>query len=110
MENLKSKSSLNTKEKDFSINNAEKENKFLLNAVNEGCGLQLLKSLESETVQLVIFDPQYENVKDATTQHKEMGDHSAFYAYPIKEQTEQQIKDFCQEIKRILKPSGYLSL
>ena len=89
------------------------KNKWLVNTPQEGDGLQLLKDLKDEVVQLVIFDPQYEDVKKVTVGGG-ISDSKIrkvfFHPSPIKEQTEMDIKEFCKEIFRVLKPNGWMML
>jgi predicted methyltransferase len=69
--------------------------------------------LKDEVVQLVIFDPQYEDVKKVTVGGG-ISDSKIrkvfFHPSPIKEQTEMDIKEFCKEIFRVLKPNGWMML
>ncbi|CAI2191893.1 7103_t:CDS:2, partial [Funneliformis geosporum] len=44
----------------------QQPSKFLLNIVQEGDGLELLRDLKDEVTQLVIFDPQYQPFKGLT--------------------------------------------
>ena len=81
----------------------EREKQWLLNAVNEGDGLELLRSLKNEVAQLVIFDPQYKDTKNTA---KHVNEH--YYKLPHANQDEQNIKDFVKEIARVLKPSAFL--
>jgi DNA modification methylase len=83
----------------------QRDSQFLLNTVNEGDGLELLKSLKSEVVQLVIFDPQYRSAKETTDRNYHFGG-----APPNSEQDDRQIKEFCYRIFRVLKQGGYLLL
>jgi len=82
--------------------------KFLLNTINEDDGLELLRSLQDNSVQLVIFDPQYEKVKKVTMIHRSASDYTQYHEYPLIEQSDQQIEEFCQQIQRVLKPNAFL--
>jgi len=87
--------------------------KFLLNIVQEGDGLELLRDLKDEVAQLVIFDPQYKNtVKVVLGTRKCCYDKDyyrpAFHKYENLDQDQENIKEFVKEIERILKPSGFL--
>jgi len=76
-----------------------KQAKFKLNAINQGNGLDLLRSLPRNSANLVFFDPQYEKVKQVLKRD-----------YPLAFQPDEQISQFCQEIARVLKPSGFCLL
>jgi site-specific DNA-methyltransferase (adenine-specific) len=73
--------------------------KFRLNSINQGNGLQLLKSLPENRAKLIFFDPQYEKVKKVLKRN-----------YPLKFQMDQEISQFLKEIERILKPSAFCLL
>lgn len=77
----------------------ERESKFAYNAINQGDGLELLRSLPNNSVKLVFFDPQYEKVRQVLSLN-----------YPLSFQPDKQISQFCQEISRVLKPSGFCLL
>jgi len=72
---------------------------FAYNAVNEGDGLDLLRSLPKNSTNLVFFDPQYEPVSKVLKKN-----------YPLSFQPDSQISQFCQAIARILKPSAFCLL
>ncbi|KLL05268.1 MAG: adenine-specific DNA methylase [Mycoplasmataceae bacterium RV_VA103A] len=82
----------------------EREREWLYNTVQEGDGLELLKSLGGETAQLVIFDPQYRPVEETNRTTE------TFYKQPNQEQSEMNITAFFKEINRILKPSAFCLL
>ena len=73
--------------------------------MNEGDGLKLLDWLQPESVQLAFFDPQYKETKGTTDRYYYLGDEPPNY-----NQDEQQIKDFCHKIGRVLKLGGFLML
>jgi len=75
----------------------ERESKFKPNAVNEGDGLELLRSLSANSAKLVFFDPQYSQVKDVIKVHQA----------PMIYQDQENIQEFLKEIARVLKPSGF---
>jgi len=77
----------------------ERENYFAYNAINEGDGLDLLRSLPKNSAQLIFFDPQYEPVSKVLKKN-----------YPLNFQPDSQISQFCQAIARILKPSAFCFL
>jgi len=76
-----------------------KKTKFKHNAINQGDGLELLRYLPDNSVKLVFFDPQYEKVKQVLKRN-----------YPLAFQPDEQINQFCREIARALKPSGFCLL
>lgn len=58
-----------------------------------------MRSLPNNSVKLVFFDPQYEKVRQVLSLN-----------YPLSFQPDKQISQFCQEISRVLKPSGFCLL
>ena len=86
---------------------------FLLNVVQEGDGLELLRDLKDEVAQLVIFDPQYKDAEEVGVVHKKFKDKKRNLYYKLdflKEQSSLDIKKFLLPIERILKPNGYFCL
>src|SRR3954451_11928919 len=77
----------------------ERESKFAYNAINQGDGLELLRSLSANSVKLVFFDPQYEKVKQVLKLN-----------YPLSFQPDEEISQFCQAIAKVLKPSAFCLL
>ncbi len=75
----------------------ERESSFAYNAVNEGNGLELLRSLPANSTKLVFFDPQYSPVKDVIKVHQA----------PMIYQPLAQIQAFLKEIARVLQPNGF---
>ena len=73
---------------------------FKPNAINQGDGLELLRSLPANSAKLVFFDPQYEPANQV----------SRIKDWPLAYQTSAQIKQFLREINRVLKPSGFCLL
>jgi len=73
--------------------------KFKPNAINQGDGLELLRSLPANSANLVFFDLQYEKVRQVLKRD-----------YPLAFQPDEQISQFCREIARALKPSGFCLL
>ena len=71
-------------------------------------GLELLKSLESHSVDLCFFDPQYRGVLDKMRYGNE-GERQKGRSALI-QMSEESIKSFIAEINRVLKPSCYLML
>jgi len=77
---------------------SEKE-EYLLNTRQSGEALELLTNLESNSVSLVFFDPQYEAVRQVLRTD-----------YPLYSQSDYQILRILQQIERILKPSAFCLL
>jgi len=75
------------------------KSKFKPNTINQGDGLELLRSLPANSAKLFFFDPQYEKVKQVLKRN-----------YPLAFQPDEQIRQFCREIARELKPSGFCLL
>lgn len=71
-------------------------------------GLELLKSLESASIDLCFFDPQYRGVLDKMRYGNE-GERQKGRSTLI-QMSEESIKSFIAEINRVLKPSCYLML
>lgn len=71
-------------------------------------GLTLLKSLESASIDLCFFDPQYRGVLDKMRYGNE-GERQKGRSALI-QMSEESIKSFIIEINRVLKPSCYLML
>jgi len=83
--------------------------KFLFNTINEGDGLELLRNLPNNSVQLVIFDPQYRNIDEvAPINSKRIK--IPFHSQPLYDQSQMDITTFFKEIERVLKPSGFVIL
>ena len=72
---------------------------FLLNTKQAGEALELLSSLESNSVSLVFFDPQYEPVKNVLSVN-----------YPLYSQSDYQILRILEQVERVLKPSSFCLL
>lgn len=77
----------------------QKEGKFSLNTKQSGEALELLSSLESDSVSLVFLDPQYEPVRNVLSAN-----------YPLYSQSDYQILRILEQIERILKPSAFCLL
>jgi hypothetical protein len=77
----------------------EKQFKFSLNTKQTGEALELLSSLENNSVSLVFFDPQYEPVRKMLPTN-----------YPLYSQSDYQILRILEQIERILKPSAFCLL
>lgn len=79
-----------------------------LNARNKGDGLKLLTSLDSDSVPLVFFDPQYRGVLDKLKYGNEGERQKRRAALP--QMTDFNIWEFGIEINRVLKPSGHCAM
>lgn len=81
---------------------------FVENGYNIGDGLDLLKSLSDESAAIVFFDPQYRGVFD----HLALGNEDAKQPrrLALQQMTEDVIKNFIQEIGRVLRPNGHFFL
>lgn len=71
-------------------------------------GLELMEHLESQSVDLCFFDPQYRGVLDKLKYGNE-GERQKGRAN-LEQMSEQTIISFIAEIDRVLKPSSYLML
>jgi hypothetical protein len=70
-------------------------NKYLSNTKQSGEALELLTSLEDNTVSLIFLDPQYEPVRQVLHTN-----------YPLSSQSDYQILRILEQIERVLKPSA----
>ena len=75
------------------------DRKFSLNTKQSGEALELLSNLESNSVSLVFFDPQYEPVRNVLRTD-----------YPLYSQSDYQILRILEKIERILRPSSFCLL
>ena len=71
-------------------------------------GLELMRGLESSSITLCFFDPQYRGVLDKMKYGNE-GERQKGRASLV-QMSQEQICAFLGEIERLLKPSGYLML
>lgn len=78
------------------------------NSCNRGDGLELLRSLESDSVPLVFFDPQYRGILDKMCMGNEGSKMKGRSALP--QMPDELICTFAREIERVLKPSGHCAL
>lgn len=67
--------------------------------------MTLLRSLKSDSVKLIFFDPQYRQVLDKLKFGNEGKRQKRRAELP--QMDEKTIKEFCWQIERVLKPSGY---
>lgn len=72
-------------------------------------GLDLLCSLDDETIRVCFFDPQYRGVLDKLKYGNE-GEKRGRNRSELPQMDENTIKEFLKEIERVLLPSGYLFL
>lgn len=72
-------------------------------------GLDLLSKINSETIKLAFFDPQYRGVLDKLNYGNEVKNRSKKRA-GLPQMSEETILEFIGEINRVLKPSGYLMM
>ncbi len=78
------------------------------NYKNKIDGLTLLKQIESNSIKTCFFDPQYRGVLDKMKYGNEGARQIGRCALP--QMNEETIKNFLQEIARVLKPSGHCFL
>ena len=69
----------------------EKQFKFSLNTKQNGEALELLSNLETNSVSLVFFDPQYEPARNVLSLN-----------YPLYSQSDYQILRILEQTERIL--------
>ena len=79
---------------------------FVKNQKNIGSGLELLQSIETDSVSIVFFDPQYRSVLAKMKYGNEGARQSARAALSQMDNT--LIMEFLKEINRVIKPSGHL--
>jgi len=72
-------------------------------------GLTLLKKIDTSTIPLVFFDPQYRAILDKQNYGNE-GEKRGKKRAELPQMTENVIAKFIQEIERILIPKGHLML
>lgn len=82
--------------------------KIVRNARNQIDGLELLRSIKSGTVALVVFDPQYRGILDKMRYGNEGERQSARSALP--QMDDYTICCFMGEIERVLKPGAHVLL
>jgi hypothetical protein len=73
--------------------------KFFSNTKQNGEGLELLTSLENNSVNLIFFDPQYQPVRQVLPTN-----------YSLYSQSDYQILRILEQIERTLKPSAFCLL
>jgi len=72
-------------------------------------GLKLLEKLETKSIPLVFFDPQYRSILDKQSYGNE-GKGRQKDRSELPQMTDKVIKQFIKEIERVLIPSGHLML
>lgn len=87
----------------------ELENKILLNHKNKIDGLVLLKGIDTESVKVTFFDPQYRGVLDKLSYGNE-GVGRGKARSSLQQMDLGTIIKFINEINRVLLPSGHLFL
>lgn len=87
----------------------ELENKILLNYKNKIDGLVLLKGIDTESVKVAFFDPQYRGVLDKLSYGNE-GVGRGKARSSLQQMDLGTIIKFINEINRVLLPSGHLFL
>ena len=88
--------------------NTFKDKELILNSKLKMDGLNLLKSLEGNSINTTFFDPQYRGVLDKMNYGNE-GERQIQRSKLI-QMNEKKITLFIKEINRILKPSSHLFL
>ncbi len=88
--------------------NIFKDKELILNSKLKMDGLNLLKSLEDDSINTVFFDPQYRGVLDKMNYGNE-GERQIERSKLV-QMSERKIISFVREINRTLKPSGHLFL
>jgi DNA modification methylase len=73
--------------------------KYEKNRKQTGEALELLKSLENNSVDLIFLDPQYEKVSTVLK-----------LDYPLYPQSDYQIMRIIEQVGRVLKPSSFCLL
>lgn len=81
---------------------------YKLNYKNCCNGLDLLSSLNDETISASYFDPQYRGIMEKLDYGNEGARQSG--RAQLEQMSESLIEDFIEEISRVLKPSAYLFL
>ena len=77
----------------------KKKTEYLLNTKQAGEALELLKSLENNSADLVFLDPQYEKVGTVLKRD-----------YPLSYTSDYQVLRILEQINRVLKPSSFCLL
>lgn len=83
-----------------------KSNTYSINKKNKADGLKLLADINNETISVAFFDPQYRGVLDKM----HYGQHRMKDRCSLVQMNEEKIKEFVEQINRVLKKSGYLFL
>ena len=87
----------------------DKKENYLPNFRNKADGLSLMATLPDEYIKTAFFDPQYRGVLDKLSFGNE-GENRAKARCNLTQMNEPTIKNFIQEIDRVLLPSGHLFL
>ncbi|MBP3194162.1 MAG: site-specific DNA-methyltransferase [Cardiobacteriaceae bacterium] len=86
-----------------------KKTRFLINHKNKADGIDLLRSLDNESIKVVFFDPQYRGVLDKLKYGNE-GVSRGKNRSALPQMSFEIIENFFAEIERVLLPNGYLFL
>lgn len=91
------------------MNNILKSDSYQFNCQNISNGLDLLADINTDSVAVTFFDPQYRGILDKMKFGNE-GNYRQNSRCALTQMTEETIVTFINEINRVLKPSGYLFL
>lgn len=86
-----------------------KNQKYRINHRNRADGLDLLSTINNETITTAFFDPQYRGVLDKL-QYGNEGKQRGQERCALQQMDDDTIRAFIQEIDRVLRPSGHLFL
>ena len=87
----------------------KKEANIKENFKNISDGIELLNQIKNESLKVIFFDPQYRGVLDKMSYGNE-GKQRGKARSSLNQMSEEIIKQFLNEMERVLKPSGYLFL
>lgn len=87
----------------------KKEANIKENFKNISDGIELLNQIKNESLKVIFFDPQYRGVLDKMSYGNE-GKQRGKARSSLNQMSEEIIKQFLDEMERVLKPSGYLFL
>jgi hypothetical protein len=81
---------------------------MLLDTTNVGCGLAMLRELPDSIASLAFFDPQHRAVLDHVAYGNE-GRGRGQQRCALRQQSADEIAAMGEELRRVLKPSGYVA-
>jgi site-specific DNA-methyltransferase (adenine-specific) len=90
------------------VKNTFKKKNLVFNTKLKMDGLELLKSLQNNSINAVFFDPQYRGVLDKLSYGNEGERQKERSKLP--QMSERKITLFIKEVNRILRPSSHLFL